>query len=68
MNVNMNTLSEDAKLSHFMGTVLASSQDDFKHRYLTALSKLDESQWKELEKATTLPFLTGKDEENEKAE
>ena len=65
MNDNRNNLSDDAKLSYFMGKVLSSRKDDFKHKYLTALSRLDEAQWKELENTAVLPFPRAEEPEGE---
>lgn len=42
-------LSRNEEISLFMGSVLTGEKDEFKRRLISALSKLDESQWEALE-------------------
>lgn len=38
-------LSEDEELSCFFGKVLSTTDNTFKKKFISALSKLDDSQW-----------------------
>lgn len=42
-------ISRDEEIAGFIGKVLGHEQDSFKHRLLSVLSRLDESQWEVLE-------------------
>ncbi len=42
--------SKDEQISEMLGEIQRSGEDSFKHRLVTALSKLDESEWEILEK------------------
>lgn len=43
-------LSRDDQITDFMSDLLKNEEDSFKRRLITALAKLDESQWELLEK------------------
>lgn len=42
-------MSRDEEIASFMGELLSEESDDFKHRFIGALSRLDENGWKVLE-------------------
>ena len=42
-------MSRDEEIAAFMGDLLAEESDDFKHRLIGALSRLDENGWEVLE-------------------
>lgn len=42
-------MSRDEEIASFMGELLSEESDDFKHRLIGALSRLDENGWKVLE-------------------
>ena len=43
-------ISRDEEIASFVGTVLASESETFKKRFITMLSRLDESDWEVLER------------------
>ena len=45
-----NTLSRDEEISSFVGAVLGGEPDTFKRRFISMLSRLDETDWDVLEK------------------
>ena len=52
-------MNRDEEIAAFVGDILAEESDDFKHRLIFALSRLDENGWKALEQFTT-DLLEGK--------
>lgn len=42
-------MSRDEEIAAFMGELLSEESDDFKHRFIGALSRLDENGWEVLE-------------------
>ena len=42
-------LSRDEEIAQFLGTVLSDDRDNFKKRFINALSKLDEHEWEAIE-------------------
>ena len=46
-------MSRDEEIAAFVGDILSEESDDFKHRLIGALSRLDENGWKALEQFTT---------------
>ncbi len=48
------TMEMDERISSFVGSIQAGSEDSFKKRFISMLSELDESEWKALEKMTLL--------------
>ena len=46
-------MSRDEEIAAFVGDILSEDSDDFKHRLIGALSRLDENGWKALEQFTT---------------
>ena len=42
-------MSRDEEIASFMGELLSEESDDFKHRFIGALSRLDENGWEVLE-------------------
>ena len=45
-------LTRDEELADFVGDILISEKEDFRHRFISALSRLDVNEWKLLEKIT----------------
>lgn len=45
-------LTRDEELADFVGDILSSEKEDFRHRFISALSRLDVNEWKLLEKIT----------------
>ena len=43
-------MSRDEEIADFMGDVLAGEEDNFRRRFISMLSKLDEGEWELLEK------------------
>lgn len=43
-------MSRDEEIADFMGDVLAGEEDNFRRRFISMLSKLDEDEWELLEK------------------
>ena len=48
------TLTRDEEIAAFMGELLSSESNSFKHRLIAALVKLEESDWQALEKIAKL--------------
>ncbi len=61
-------LSRDEEIADFVGKLLSTESDDFKHRLIGILSQLDESGWEALEQ-TALNFsrLFNQSEEHKKS-
>ena len=47
-------LSRDDEIAQFIGGVLSDDRDNFKKRFISALSKLDEREWEAIERMAKL--------------
>ena len=47
-------LSRDDEIAQFIGSVLSDDRDNFKKRFISALSKLDEREWEAIERMAKL--------------
>lgn len=59
-----NRHERDEELSKFFGSIIKSGTDDFRRRFITALSKLEPEEWKALNEIADKMYKTGAYSEN----